>query len=325
MITRRTTTLAQRAATVVVGVLIALPLTLAGLLADAAPAQASTYRYWTYWWGTGTGPSHTGWKFASQGPASHGLGDRWVLGWRFSTTSVTGGTSPRQSPSYDSLCPGRPAVAGSVRVALVIDYGTKSDAPPGETPPRSTSVRVECEVLSTSSNPSGSTVLREASPGVVVRSDNGLICALDGYPRSECAPVIADPAPTPTPSRTVPSPRPTPTSAPTHASTSGPVPSATPAGRPPTGTAATAAPSSPASGAAGGAAPAPTTSAGAAAAATASVSPSESYLPAAAGAAATTAAEGAASTPLGVLVGGLLVAALAGSAWWNARRRGGTT
>ena len=142
---RRTTTAARRAATVVVGVLVALPLALVTLLAAAVPAEASTYRYWTYWWGSGTGKTAAGWTFAQVGPAGHRVGDTWVLGWRFATTSTVGGTPPRQSADFATLCPGLSTpTSGSVRVALVVDYGTTSDAPPGQAPPTTSTVRREC-------------------------------------------------------------------------------------------------------------------------------------------------------------------------------------
>ena len=70
MIGSRRTTAAQRIAAVVVGLVTVLPLAGVALVSGAAPASASTYRYWTYWWGTDTGKPHSGWKFASQGPAS---------------------------------------------------------------------------------------------------------------------------------------------------------------------------------------------------------------------------------------------------------------
>ncbi|MEO6822150.1 MAG: hypothetical protein ABI468_06750, partial [Candidatus Nanopelagicales bacterium] len=88
-----------------------LAVTLLGGLAfllPAATAQASQYRYWTYWWGTGSD-----WRYASLGPsfdAPH-LGDQSVVGWRFGTTGPNGGGAapPRQSGSYTALgCSAQP-------------------------------------------------------------------------------------------------------------------------------------------------------------------------------------------------------------------------
>ncbi len=308
---RRTSTTAQRVAAVVVGVLVSVPLALVALLATAAPAQASTYRYWTYWWGAGSGSSSTAWTFAKVGPAGHAVGDTWVLGWRFATSrSTTGSARPRQSPDFATLCPHLAPVAGSVRVALVIDYGTAADAPPGQQPPMTTSVRVECVTIA--GQPRGSDVLRDVSPPVSVRSENGLICALDGYPRGECAPVVPDPTPTPTP--TAAKPRTTATAgaagAPTARALAGPLAAqapSSPTALPPTGAAA-------ASSSAAAAAPSPTASSG-----SASADPGEPVLPAVAGAP-TSDAQGSGS-PVGLVVGGAVVAAIAGSAWWTSRRR----
>ena len=307
---RRTTTPAQRVAAVVVGVLVAVPLALVALLAAAAPAEASTYRYWTYWWGDDTGKTKPGWTFAKVGPAGHTVQDTWVLGWRFATSrSTTGSAPPRQSSDFTTLCPRLAPVAGSVRVALVIDYGTSADAPPGQRPPTTTSVRVEC--LTIAGSPRGTDVLRDAKPPVQVRSENGLICALDGYPRDECAPVVPDPVPTPTPTATklstVASPSP---GAPRARSTPTPGTSTSSSGAAALPT--TGASTSPVAVASGSASPTDT--------AAGSAEPSESELPAVAGAPASS--EQPSGSPVGLAVGSLVVAAIGGSAWFTSRRRG---
>jgi len=212
---RRTTTVAQHATTVVAGVLVAVGLVLAAVL-SAAPAEASTYRYWTYWWGSGSGKTAQGWTFAQVGPAGHRVNDTWVLGWRYETsTTTTASERPRQSPDFAALCPSLAAVAGQDRVAVVVDYGTATDAPPGQSPPSTSTVRVECLTLPAS--PQHQTGVQAlAAANVTVRSENGLVCALDGYPVGECAPVIPDPVA----SSPSPSPSPSPSS-----SASGPPPS----------------------------------------------------------------------------------------------------
>jgi hypothetical protein len=310
---RRTTTTAQRVAAVVVGVLVAVPLALVTLLATAGPAQASTYRYWTYWWGADSGSGSTGWTFAKVGPAGHAVGDGWVLGWRFATSrSTTGSARPRQSPDFATLCPHLAPVSGSVRVALVVDYGTTTDAPPGQKPPTTSSVRVECVTIAGS--PRGSDVLRDVTPPVSVRSENGLICALDAYPRGECAPVVPDPTRTPTPQPTTSALRAI------SAAGSGGAPSArsvpgTTSARPTTGTAPLASTgASETTSASGSSAPSPSSSSGSGAA-----DPGESVLPAVAGA--PSSREQTSGSPLGLVAGGAVVAALAGSAWWTSRRR----
>ena len=299
----RSSTVAVRGiAATVVGVLLALPFLL------AVPAQASTYRYWTYWWGSGSGKQGTGWTFANVGPAAHRVNDTWVLGWRFATTSTVGGAKPRQSPTFSDLCPSMPdPVAGKDRVALVIDYGTLNDAPPGQRPPMSGSVQVECRMLDSAPHQTGVAVLNQA--GIAVRqNDNGLLCALDGYPVGECAPVIADPVPVPTPSRT-----------PSHAVTPTPSPAASRTSSTPVGAQATLPRS-------GGSSPpvartsATTTATPPTAPAAAAVT-DEPTLPAVSGTPAASAAEEGSSGPTGAVAGLLVVTLLGASAWWTTRRR----
>lgn len=291
---RRPTTVA-RAAAVVGGVLAVVASSLALLVATAGPAQASTYRYWTYWWGTASGSSHTGWWFAPQG-AGGPVGDGWVLGWRFQTTSLSGGATPRASADFATLCPALATpVAGQVRVALVVDYGTLADAPPGQRPPTTSSVRRACVTIP-ADGATGARVLAAAS--VTVRSENGLVCALDGYPVGECAPVMADPTPSPTrTSAALPSASASRTSTSAPAASASPTRSATPSR---TATPAAVPPTAP---------PSPTPSA-------------QATLPVSD--AAPAAAEQPTDSPTGLAVGGLLVATVAGSAWWTARRRGRT-
>ena len=340
---RRTTAVAQRVATAVVGVLVAVPLVLAALLVAAGPAEASTYRYWTYWWGANPGKAAQSWTFAQVGPAGHRVNDAWVLGWRFATsTTTTGSAPPRESSDFATLCPSLPAsVAGHDRVALVVDYGTAADAPPGQTPPSTSTARVECLTLpSTPQHETGAQVL--AAAGVTVRSENGLICGLDGYPVGECAPVIPDPvattpAPTATaaaPAATAPSTSPTPgprssSRSPSSASATAPSrssattaaassrPSSAPAATP-SAAAASAAASTSTAVAVATTATAPSASAAAAPGTT--PAPGESTLPAAAGAPAP--AQQSSGSPVGLLVGVAVVSLVAGSAWVTSRRRG---
>jgi hypothetical protein len=312
----RHTTAAQRVAAVVVGLLAALPVAGVALVVSASPASASTYRYWTYWWGTDTGKPHSGWKFASQGPAFHPVGDRWVLGWRFATSTAAGGKPPRVAASYDQLCSDPVPTDGSVRVALVVDYGTSADAPPGEKPPSTSSVRKACVVVPAGST--GATVLSTA--GIMVRDDGkGLICGLDGYPRRECAPVIADPVATPTPTPSATSTR-RGSATPTASTGAGSGTSSHPASTTTTAAAVTAS-GSPAT-------PPAARTASSSAASTVSASSSssdEATLPAVAGAPLATTTEESSTGPIGVVAGVLVVGGLAGSAWWTTRRGGRAT
>ncbi len=307
---RRTTT---ALAAVVVGVLACLP-----LLVLAAPAEASSYRYWTYWWGSGSGKTGTGWTFAQVGPAGHRVNDTWVLGWRFSTsTSTNGGAKPRQSSDFASLCPSLDApVPGKDRVALVLDYGTTADAPPGQRPPSTSTARVECLTLPSSPHQTGAAVLNEA--GVAVRSEGGLLCALDGYPVGECAPVVPDPAPTPTAGGGTSKPTPSPTRSTRPPASTAPAtagPTASESSRTPSTTGASALPTTDASPSAP-----PSTSDASVAADSTDESVATSDEPTLAAAAGAPSTEQGSTGPIGVVVAGALVATLAGSAWWTTRR-----
>jgi hypothetical protein len=320
-------------ATALAVAVLGVPATLSIAVALAPAAEASTYRYWSYWWGERPGKP-AAWQYASQGPATHAVADTWVLGWRFATAPENGASAPRQSASFTALCPGLDApVEGSVRVALVVDYGSAADAPPGQTPPTSSSVRVECLTLPTSTRVTGSSVL--AAAGVPVRSEGGLVCALDGYPKGECAPLVAaptsaSPKPTtakPAPAPTAASPRPsrTPASSPSRTSGAAASPS-TGGGTDAVGTATSpAAASSPVTSDPASAAPsdaaAPTgTGSGAdgSAAPDLVVAPEET-LPAASG----SPVEADTGSPLTFALGALAVAAVAGGAWVASRRGGG--
>jgi hypothetical protein len=294
----------------VVGVLACLP-----LLLVTAPAQASTYRYWTYWWGSGTGKSSSGWTFAQVGPAGHRVNDTWVLGWRFSTTtSTSGGVRPRQSADFATLCPSLAApVAGQDRVALVIDYGTTSDAPAGQVPPSTSSVRVEC--LTLASHPTGLGVLGAAD--VALTSKNGLVCSLDGYPAGECAPIVADPTPTPTaPRPATTAPMPSPTASRPAAPASSTASSTTTVGSAPTSASA----ASTAGGPTSSPEPAPASSGASSSTPPAlSGASDEPTLPAMSGAPVASVDQGS-TGPVGALVAAAIVGLLAGSAWWTARR-----
>lgn len=158
--------------------------TVAGALALPATAHAAAYRYWTYWSGAGGT-----WSFATMGPAQSLPADGSVEGWRFAVTSESGSPedAPRVEPSFRAICDGTPAVAGNKRVALVVDFGLADDAPAGEQPgaPVTTCVSIATDAT-------GYQVLRSALEVRV--GDDGLVCDIDGYPRSECAAIVENEA-----------------------------------------------------------------------------------------------------------------------------------
>ncbi len=306
------------------------------IAAFMAPQQASatSYRYWTYWWGR---PGQAAWQYAPLGPGGDVPGDGWVLGWRYQTTSANGGGAqpPRASASFGDLCPAATPASGMERVAAVVDYGDAQDAPQGQNTP---SGRVECTEVPIQSH--GSAVMRAA--GISLRSLNGFICGIDGYPIVGCAtPVAAAPSPTSSPSTsskptTTPTPKPSPTPSHSNLPTSPTSSSATPSRAESSATTAATRSASPtmtqsspgtAIASTGGTPTVTSTTAVVSASNLTSAQP----LPATATPAppATTIASQAAPVSasrnaLGLFIGLIGVAILAGSAWFTSRRRGGS-
>lgn len=193
----------------------------------AGPASATSYRYWSVWLG---GPS---WQYGAFNPGYQKVSAGDVVGWRFAVQGDAGGAiPPREASAYATLCPNQPGT-----VAVVVDFGTVSDEPPGESPPSSTP-QVRCQPES--ARVSVDQVTEDA--GFTLRiCSNGLVGGISGYPKSECAPAVSEAAPAPPPAATGPPPAP-------HAVLAAPVPG--PSGAPgttgPPGTAAPTRPATPA-------------------------------------------------------------------------------
>jgi hypothetical protein len=158
------------------------------LLGTAGQAEAVGYRYWSFW---ERGDGH--WTYATQGPSTARPADGDVQGFRFAVSEDSGdATKPRGAADFDAICGGTPARAGQKRVALVIDFGTASDAPSGETPPPA---RTACARIP------GDATTADALAAVAkpLRYDtNALLCAIAGYPHKGCGEQVAaktDPAP----------------------------------------------------------------------------------------------------------------------------------
>lgn len=164
-----------RSITVVLGTVIA------AVILGAGPAQAASYRYWSYWW-----VQEGAWTFATAGPATSMPADGAVEGWHFGITPESGGEPPGfdAGGAFDQACGDTPAEEGRKRVALAVDPGRPDDAPPGSTaagPPSLTCVVIEEDA-------SGYQVLRSQGP---VRTEDGLICGIADYPSIGCADVVA--------------------------------------------------------------------------------------------------------------------------------------
>ncbi|MEU0132552.1 SCO2322 family protein [Streptomyces sp. NPDC006296] len=157
----------------------ALLLLVAAVLAvpGAGTAQATGYRYWSFWEGDGG----TGWTYATQGPSAVRPDDGTVQGFRFSVSEDSQDAArPRRAPDFGAVCAGTPAEDGRKRIALVIDPGTAADAPDGEEPP---AARTACARVA----PDASTAEALASVAKPLRYDSAaMLCAIAGYPRTGC-------------------------------------------------------------------------------------------------------------------------------------------
>jgi len=176
MSTRRAITRTAPAATAAV-------VTCALITLLASPAEAAAYRYWTYWQAA---PAASTWAFSQQGAGTTVPVDGAVEGWSFAISAETAAAdaAPRAVPDFEALCADTAAPPGTKRVALVVDSGPAGISPEGEQP---FAPVAECVVAD--QDATGYEILRSA---VQVRTDNGLVCALDGYPARECAPILDD-------------------------------------------------------------------------------------------------------------------------------------
>lgn len=186
---------------------------LAVTVVSAAPAAATSYRYWTYWHGMGSS-----WAFSSYGPAARPA-DGAVEGWRFEVSAATSSTAPpRAAPSFATVCGATPAQPDRKRIALVVDFGTVDSRPPGQVPPRG--IDTFCAVVPATAN--GYQVLTAYA---AFTAQAGLVCSIAGYPVGECGAPVTLTSPSPTAAAPTATSRATATPAPTsRASTATPVP-----------------------------------------------------------------------------------------------------
>lgn len=167
-----------------------LALAAAPVLALAAPAQADgeaapVYRYWGYFLvedGTYTA--------AQTGPADVVPEDGDVEAWRYAAPADFENPSlPRaDAADYDveTVCAGQEAADGEKRVVLLLDYGVEADADGQDVP----EPRAACAVV-----PEDANSLQTLGAVAETRTQDALLCAIDGYPASGCG----DPVETATP------------------------------------------------------------------------------------------------------------------------------
>ncbi|MFH8730093.1 MULTISPECIES: SCO2322 family protein [unclassified Streptomyces] len=149
---------------------------LCALVAGAGQAQATGYRYWSFWDRDGSA-----WVYASQGPSTARPSDGDVQGFRFSVSEDSQDSAkPRGAASFDAICADTPAKGGEKRVALVVDFGTAQDAPSGETPPKA---RTACARVADDAT-SAEALAAVAKP---LRYNNqALLCSIAGFPKTGC-------------------------------------------------------------------------------------------------------------------------------------------
>ncbi|WP_371106098.1 MULTISPECIES: SCO2322 family protein [Streptomyces] len=146
----------------------------------AAPAQAAAdgYRYWSFWQRGGDGGS---WSYATQGPSSARPGDGDMIGFRYAVSEDSDdATRPRGMADFAAVCADTPATDGTKRVAVVIDFGTATDAPDRRTPP---APRTECARVGKDAS-AGDALAAVAKP--LRYNSAALLCAISGYPETGC-------------------------------------------------------------------------------------------------------------------------------------------
>lgn len=194
---------------------------LLGVVAPVPAHAAEVYAYWSYWQGdAGT------WRYATVGPTTSPAVDGAVDGWRFTLGADGRATQPTTPPDFQAICGGTARPEGSVRVALVLDFGGLGDGVPV---PR-------CAVVE-----EGLSRASALTAVAALRLRNGFVCAIDNRPETGCGDAVgtgtpATPTPTASATTTPASPAPTtsattasddPTAAPTVAPTTSTAPAVT--------------------------------------------------------------------------------------------------
>jgi hypothetical protein len=187
-------------------------------------SAAAAYRYWAYYVAAPATVAHaSSWQYSQRGPASEHPVDGEVQGWRFAVqTDAANGLLPGATPDFSVLCASTPAKPGDIRVGIVVDFGVARDAPAHEKPPAG----VVRGCVNVNDEATGADVLAAAAAvRIGTGSDAGLVCGIDGYPRTECAVAVAI---TPVPPTATPSPTPARASPTTTPSTQQPSPTPDP-------------------------------------------------------------------------------------------------
>ena len=152
-------------------------------VATPSAVATTTYRYWSYWIvDAGTSPE---WGYASEGAGTRVPADGSVEGWRFGLAGQVSDIKPSVEPDFESICAGTERQDDTKRVGVVIDPGTVDESPDGEQPG---ALVATCVVVDESA-----TGLAIAQAVADMRVESGFVCGIDGYPASECAPLVEVP------------------------------------------------------------------------------------------------------------------------------------
>ena len=156
-------------------------------LFSITPANAADYRYWTFWVTT-----NDSWSFANEGAGTLKATDQMVTGFKFAITGADNGLPPTESAVFAELCPDTSEQAGTLRVAVVVEYNDQSIAPEGETPPSANVV----SCVTVNEGQTAADALNAAN--LDIRAKDGMICGISGYPKEECGLAIASTTSDPT-------------------------------------------------------------------------------------------------------------------------------
>jgi hypothetical protein len=168
----------------IAGILSAL--FVAGLLVAGTGGTARAadgFRYWNYFH-----VKNGSYAFATTGPSGFTPADGSVEAYRYGLSSTAAGLQPRaDAGTYPAakICKGTPPKSGQKRVGVLLDFGTKTDAAKGETPP---APRAACAVVPL--NATGQQVLAAVAK---VRVQKQLVCGIDGYPVTSCTVTVKNP------------------------------------------------------------------------------------------------------------------------------------
>ena len=144
-------------------------------LFSITPANAADYRYWTFWVTT-----NDSWSFANEGAGTLKATDQMVIGYKFAITGSDNGLPPTESAVFAELCPDTSEQAGTLRVAVVVDFNDQAIAPEGETPPSANVVKC----VTVTEGKTAADALNAAD--LDVRAKDGFVCGINGYPKEEC-------------------------------------------------------------------------------------------------------------------------------------------